>query len=69
MLMQHIVVQQSTTFGLHRVSECFLSSPFSLLLAITFSIQPKMAPKIYYADRYYDWPKLDLLSLLFGKTS
>ena len=25
-----------------------------------------MAPKIYYADRYYEWPKLDLLSLLFG---
>lgn len=25
-----------------------------------------MAPKIYYADRYYDWPKVDLLSLLFG---
>lgn len=26
-----------------------------------------MAPKIYYAPRYYNYPNLDLLSLLFGK--
>jgi len=26
-----------------------------------------MAPKIYYADRYYLYPQIDLLSLLFGE--
>src|ERR1700742_3980093 len=34
---------------------------------ISTATKRKMSPKIYYAPRYYSYPNIDLLSLLFGK--
>jgi len=44
---------------------CYLK-PTNLDLIVLLQ-RREMAPKIYYADRYYFYPQIDLLSLLFGK--